>query len=115
MAVHQFHRIGSGEWQATSQHLVKRHAEGVEVAPRIDRAIHSPGLFGSHVGQCSGDEPGRFRRLALARQARSDAETHEPHLASRMVDQHIGRFDVLVDQAAPVYLAERSRQADGQR
>ena len=31
------------------------------------------------------------------------------------VDEHIGWLDVLVDEAAPVDLAERSRHADGQR
>src|SRR6266851_9338427 len=66
VAVHQLHWIGSREWETPGQHLVKRHPESIEVAPRIDRAIHSPGLFGCHVGECSGDEL-RFGCLALAR------------------------------------------------
>jgi hypothetical protein len=40
---------GCREWKSSGDHLVKPHPESIEVAPRIDRAIHSPGLFGSHV------------------------------------------------------------------
>src|SRR5260370_29623936 len=54
MTVHQFHRIGRREWKISRQELVKRDAESIEIAPRIDRAIHSPGLFGGHVGEGSG-------------------------------------------------------------
>src|SRR5260370_1364422 len=71
VGVHQFYWIGRREWKSPRDHLVKRHPESIEVAPRIDRAIHSPGLFRSHVRECSGDELGRFGRLALARKARS--------------------------------------------
>src|SRR5262249_22696163 len=49
VAMYPFKRIGSRERQLTSQHLVERDTEGIEVASRVDRAIHSPGLFGSHV------------------------------------------------------------------
>src|SRR5229473_6202899 len=72
MAVHQFHRIGSREWKRPGQHLVKRDAKSIKVAPRIDRAIHPPGLLRRHVRKRSGDELGRFGRLALARNPRSD-------------------------------------------
>ncbi len=37
----------------------------------------------------------------------------EPDLAGRRVDEHIGRLDVLVDQAPPVELAQRDREANG--
>src|SRR5216683_8403378 len=33
MAVHQLHRIGNRKGETPGQHLVKRHAESVEVAP----------------------------------------------------------------------------------
>lgn len=46
-------------------------------------------------------------------QPRRDAKAHEPYLAGRSVDQHMGRLDALVDQAPPVEVAAR-RQADGQ-
>ena len=44
MAVHPFHRIGSGEGQRPRQHFVKRDAQRVEIAARIDRAVHPTGL-----------------------------------------------------------------------
>ena len=65
MAVHQLHRIGNRKGETPGQDLVKRHAESIEVAPRIDRAIHPARLFRGHVGECSGDELGRFGSLAL--------------------------------------------------
>src|ERR1700726_5276175 len=44
MAVTPFHRIGSDEGKASSQHLVKPDPERIEIAPGIDRTIHSSGL-----------------------------------------------------------------------
>src|SRR6202041_3347478 len=106
MGVHQFHRIGPREWKSAGDHLVKRHPERIKVAPRIDRAIHSPGLFGGHVGECSGYELGRFGRLALARKARSNPEAHEPSLTRRGINENICRLHVLVDQLLLVQSAE---------
>ena len=60
--------------RAPGEHLVERDAERVEIAAGIDRAVHAPGLFGRHVGERAGDDLGRLGRLALARQARGDAE-----------------------------------------
>ena len=51
-------------------------------------------------------------RLALARQARRDAESGEPDVAD-VVDEHVRRLDILVDQAAPMDLADCCRQANG--
>ncbi len=56
VGVHPFHRIGSRERKTAGQHFVKSDAKRVEVAPGINGAIHSSGLFGRHVGECSGDE-----------------------------------------------------------
>src|SRR5215831_7373183 len=39
MTVHPFHRIGRREWKNPGHQLVKRHAESIQVASRIDRAI----------------------------------------------------------------------------
>ncbi len=88
----------------------RRHAERVEVAARIDRSIHPPGLLRRHVGQCAGNELGRLRLAALARESRRDAESSQPHPTRCPVGHHVGRFDVFVDQAADVQLAECGRQ-----
>src|SRR6516225_5784727 len=69
VAVHPFHGLGGGERQNTSKHLVKRDAEGVEVAAGIDGPIHPSRLLGRHIGERAGDRLGRVRRLALAQQA----------------------------------------------
>ena len=106
VAVDPFHRIGGRKGQRAGEHLVEGDAEGVEIAARIDRTIHSPGLFGCHVGERPGDDLGRFRRLALARQTRRDTKAREPDLAAREVNKHIGRLDVLMDEATFVYTGE---------
>ena len=69
VAVHPFHRIGRRERQTAGQHLVEGDAERVEIAARIDRAVHAPGLLGRHVRERSRDELGRLWALALAREA----------------------------------------------
>ena len=114
MAVDPFHRIGRAERQTPGEHLIERDAERIEVAARVDRAVHSPGLFGRHIGERAGDDLGRLGRLTLARQTRGDAEPGEPRPSVRAVHQDIGRLDVLVDEAALVRLAQRGGDADGE-
>ena len=112
MAVDPFHRIGGAERQTAGEHLIERDAERIEVAARVDRAVHPPGLFGRHIGERAGDDLGRLGRLTLARQTRGDAEPGEPRPSVGAVHQDIGRLDVLVDEAALVRLAERRGDAD---
>jgi hypothetical protein len=50
--------------------------------------------------------------VVLARQMRSNAETGQPDAAAFPVHQDIFRFDVLMDQASLVHLAERSGEPD---
>ncbi|HEX3230750.1 MAG TPA: hypothetical protein VHQ95_17345, partial [Pyrinomonadaceae bacterium] len=40
VAMYPFKRIGSCKRQAAGQHLVKCDAEGIEIASRVDRAVH---------------------------------------------------------------------------
>ena len=111
--MHPFHRLGRREGQTAGQQFVQRDAEGVQVTARIDRPVHPSGLFGRHVGQCARDELGRGGRLALAGQGRRDAKAQEPDLAGRPVDEHMGRLDILVNQAPPVQVAQRHREPNG--
>src|SRR3984893_7934889 len=69
MAVDQLHRIGGREWKSTGEHFVECDAQGVQIAARIDRAVHAPGLLGGHVGERADQELRELARLALARQA----------------------------------------------
>ena len=73
------HSMGSAavKGRDAREHLVKRDAEGVEIAAGVDRAVHPPGLFGCHVGKRTGDGLGRLGRLPLAGQARCDAKSGE--------------------------------------
>ena len=68
VAMDPFHRIGSRKGKAARQHLVKRHAKRIEVATRIDGAVHSACLLGRHIGEGAGDDLGWPGGLTLARQ-----------------------------------------------
>jgi hypothetical protein len=46
------------------------------------------------------------------RELRRNAEAGEPYVGS-IVDQHIRRLDVLMDEAVPMHLAQCCRQANG--
>jgi hypothetical protein len=45
----------------------------------------------------------------LRSRGRRDAEAHQPDLAGRGIDEHVGRLDILMDEAALVQLAKRGR------
>ena len=113
VAMDPFHGIGGREGQRPGQHLVEGDAQGVEIAAGIDRAIHPAGLLRRHIGKAAGDDLGRRRRLALARQPRGDAEAGQADIAGG-VDEQIFRLDVLVDEAAPMQLPQRRRQRNGE-
>ena len=106
VAVNPFDGIRSGERETAGQQFVKCDAEGVKIATRIDRTIHSSRLLGSHVGERSRNKFGRVSALALARQSRGNTETHQPGLVQSSIRKHVGRFYVFVDEATSVHLAE---------
>ena len=115
MAMDPFHGIGSGKGQGADEHLIERDAERVEIAAGIDRAVHAPGLFGGHASEGPGDELRRLGHLPFARQARCDAEPCQPDLSVRAIHQNIGGFDVFVDEAVLMRLAQGGDDADRKR
>ncbi len=112
VAVDPLQGIGGSERQSARQHLVEGDAEGVEIAARIDRAVHAAGLLGRHVGEGAGNDLGRRGRLELVRQLGRDPESGKPDVAG-LVDQHVRRLDILMDQAVPMDLVDCRRQANG--
>ena len=101
-----FHRVGAAEREDAREHLIERYAERIEVAAGIDGAVHAPGLLGRHIGERARDDLGRLGGLALARQAESNAEAGQARKPVGAIHQDVGRLDVLVDEAAPMRLAE---------
>src|SRR5580700_7870787 len=97
MAVHPFHRIGSGEGKAAGQYFVKRDAKGIKITTRIDGTIHASGLFRCHVGQGSSDELGCPGGLSFARKTYGYSKTSEPSMAGSGVDKEIRGFQIFVD------------------
>ena len=112
MAVDPLHRIGCGERQRAREHLIERDAERIEIAAQIDRAVHPSGLLGRHIGQRACDGLRRLEPLSFAREPRGDAEAGQPHPPVGAVHQNMTRFQVLVDEAALVGLAQRPCDPD---
>src|SRR5262245_19335244 len=100
MAVHPLHRFSGVEWKVASQRMVEGDPKRVEVAPRIDGAIHPPGLLRGHVGERSCDELGRLQYLALAWKARRDTKPCEAGVTAFWVDQNVGGLEILVNETA---------------
>ena len=113
VAMDPLHGIGGGEREGSREHLVERDAVGVQIAARIDRAVHPAGLFRRHVGERAGHDVRRRGRRALAWQAGRDAKAGQPRLARCGMREDMSRLDVLVDEAACVQPPECDRQADG--
>ena len=53
---------------------------------------------------------GGFDALALARESGCNAESGEPDVSGRGIDEHVGRLDVLVNEATSVKPAKCGRQ-----
>jgi hypothetical protein len=114
VTVHPFDRLGGGEGQRAREHLVERHTDGVKIAAAVDRAVHASRLLGSHVGERASNRLGRVGRLPLAWQSRGNPEARQPRLACRGVDQDVRGFDVLVNDASAVRLAQSRRKTGGE-
>ncbi len=112
MTVDQLEGIGRRERRRACQHLVEGGAQGIEIAARIDRTIDAAGLLRRHVGQRPGHDFGRRAAVLVLGRARGDAEAGEPDAAEIPVDEHVGRLDVLVNEAAGVHVAARHRERD---
>ncbi len=112
VAVHPLEGIGGGKRQRARQHLVHSDAQRVQVAPGINRPIHPARLFGRHIGQRTGNDLRRRGRLRLARKPRRDPKSSEPDVVG-VVDEHVRRLDVLMNEALAVHASERGRQANG--
>ena len=114
MAMHPLHRIAGREGRRSHEQLVERDAECVEIAARIDRASHPPGLLGCHVSQRAGEFPGSLRRRRTPRQSRSDAEARQPRRPALLIDDEVRRFHISMHEPPAVQTSQRGRDAHGQ-
>src|SRR5262245_27483911 len=114
MAVHPLHRLSGVEWKVTSKRMIEGDSKRVEVAPRIDRTIHPPGLLRGHVRQRSGDVLGRFDYLALAWKAQRETKPCEACITTVRIDENVGGLDVLVYEPAPMQARHGAGHSNGQ-
>src|ERR1700722_20028730 len=112
MPVHPLHRIGGGEGKLPRQHFVEGDTQRIEIAAGVHRAVHPASLFWRHVWERPGDYVRRRWGLMLARETRGYAEPGQPYAAACRIHQDIRRLDILMDEAALVYMAQRPRQGD---
>ncbi len=107
-------RVGGDEGEPAREQLEQRDAERVQVAARIDRAVHSAGLLRGHVGKRPGQNLRRLQNLAFPWRQRRAAEAGEEHPIAG-IDENIRGFDVFVNQPTGVRLRKDARDRDGQR
>jgi len=67
VAVDPLQGVGGHKRQHATKHQVQGDAQGVKIAPSINRAIHTAGLFGRHVGERAGNNLWRCRCLTFMR------------------------------------------------
>jgi len=113
VAVDHFHRIGAAEGQVAGEHLVEGDAEGVVVAAVVELAVHSPGLFGGHVGEGAFDLVGVEPVLPFVFEAAGDGEVDQFEFEAVGVDEDVVGFDVFVDDSLVVELMEGLRELEG--
>ncbi len=92
-----------GERILAGQHLVSDERQGVLVAPAVDLAV-TFALFRRHVVRRA-DHVARYReRLGTERLGEPEVGEHEP--ARRLLQHHVLRFHVPVNDAVPVRVSE---------
>ena len=112
--MHDFQRIRGLERQPPGEHLVQRHAEGVEIGPIVHVAVHPARLLGRHVRDRALQHIRMARRTVLEGQPRRDAEVDERRASHGPVDQDVVGIDVLVNDAAPVQGGDSVGELDAQ-
>src|SRR4051794_31140971 len=103
MTVDPLEGVSSGKGKCTRQQLVEGDAQRVEIAPRVDGAIHPPSLLGGHIRKRAGNNFRWYGRLAFVRELGRNPESGKPYV-SNIVDEHVGRFYVLMYKAVAMDL-----------
>ncbi len=114
VAIDPLDGIAGPERQGARQHLVEDDAQGVEIGPLVDPAVHPACLLRGHVRQRPLDEPGVLEVLELAGYPGRNPQIGDLHLAGGGVEEQVLRLDVLVDDVVPVQRGERLDQAEGE-
>ncbi len=109
MLVHDLEGLFAIEGHAAGEHLVREHAEGVDVRAPVDRA--APALLGRHeVGRADEGAVARAAGVGLAQaEELGDAEVEQlrPHLPVDRRDEHVLGLEVAVHHAGRVGGRER--------
>jgi hypothetical protein len=99
------------------QELVQKHAEGIDVATRIDVELVELRLLGAHVFERADDGP-KLREQCLLRELGTgcldNAEVDHLGHRLRIVDANhdVGWFDITVDDALVVGVLDRLTDRD---
>ena len=112
--VDDLERIRRLEGKPTGQHLVERHAEGIEVGPVVEVTVHPPRLLGRHVGDRPLEDVRVSGLLVLERQPRRDPEVDQRRSAGVDVYEDVVGIDVLMDYVALMQRRDRLGQPHAQ-
>ena len=106
----QLPQVGRPEGQTARQQFVQHHAQAIEVGAPVDAMCRARSLFGRHVVGRPGDEALLARARLLVAQRETEVDQHRPALGG---EQDVRGFDVAVDDAPRVGMAQRIEHGDG--
>jgi hypothetical protein len=116
VGVDQRERIGELERRAAGRGQVEDGSERVQIAARVDAAVHPAGLLGCDVALAArgpvrrGGARSGGRAADVATQAPRVSEVDQGSRERDRIDQDVGRRDVAVDDAGVVDALEHARQ-----
>ena len=114
MAVDPFQWIGRAERQLAGEHLIEHDAERKRSLRELNQAIYPSGLFRRHIGERAFEKLRGGGRLALSREARTNAKSCQPGLTGRYIDKNMRWLDVLVNESLRVIGQARPPRRDRQ-
>ena len=106
----QLHQVGRPERQTARQQLVQHDAQAIEVGAPVDAVRRALGLFGRHVVGRPQEEALLARTCLLFAQREAEVHQHRPALGR---EQDVRGFDVAVDDAPRVRMAQRIEHGQG--
>ncbi len=113
--MHQFQRVAGRKGQAAGQHLVKHHAQRVQIGAAVHGAVDAPRLFGRDIGQRSLQRMRIAGGRGQARQGGSDVEVNQFDAAAGRVQHDVGSRHVSMRDSRFVNGCQRVGQGNGGR
>lgn len=102
--MNQFECIRRSEHRSTGEQVIEDGTDTVKIRAVVDRAIHTPCLFGRHVMRRSTHQFGDAELVAFLSDERRQPKVDDPDVLGPSVHEDVAGGDVVVDDAGSVDL-----------